>query len=171
MVSTFRAPVAVVLSKLLLASALLAISDNFNPSMPTMQPNTGIGQADDSGAGPISLNGDTWNANNIDSIMRKFWDSGFSKQSNYHSHHEFADQHCVYPSCANKFTNCEGDPGSCPQPKEGAESKTQGHVGIKAMMAAVEQFLLWEKIVSNGPDISKSLQVDFQQVCNTLHVT
>lgn len=169
MAPTSRVPVAVLLSKILLASALPAVTDNFNPSILAIQPNTGGGQADDCGAGPVNLNADTWNANNMDSVIGNFWDSGVSTRPNFDFHQEFADQYGVDLYCANSFTNCEGDPSSCSQLKGTTQAKTQGWLGIKAMMVVQDTILQWEKVVSNAADGLTSLLVDFQQVCNTLH--
>lgn len=159
---------AVLLSNLLLASALPAVPDNFNPSILTVQPNTGGGQSDDCGAGPVSLNIDTWNAHNMDNVISSFWDGGASR-SNFDFHQEFSDQYGVDLYCPNSFTNCEGDPSSCSQLKGTTEQKTQGWLGVKAMMAVQDTFLQWEKVVSNVADGLTSLVVDFQQVTDTVH--
>ena len=164
-----RLPLAVVLSKALLASALPAVPDGFDPSILTVQPNSGGGQSDDCGAGPVSLNADTWAANNMDSVIGNFWDSGVASQSTFDFHQAFSDQYGVDLYCPNSFSNCEGDPSSCSQLKGTTEQKTQGWLGIKAMMTVQDTFLQWEKVVSNAADGLTSLIVDFQQVSNILH--
>lgn len=157
-------PLTLLLSNLLLTSAIPALPPlDFNPSTLIIQPNTGGGQADDCGAGPITLDANTWNAQNMDSVIRNFWDAGVSRP-NFDFHQEFADQYGVDLYCPNSFTNCEGDPSSCSQLKGTTAQKTQGWLGIKAMMSVQDMFLQWEKVVSNAADGLTTLVVDFQQV-------
>ena len=158
-----RLSLAMMASKFLLASSLPADLANFDPSQLSVQPNSGGGQSDDCGAGPVSLNADTWNAQNMDGVISNFWDAGVSNPD-FDFHQQFSDHYGVDLYCANSFTNCEGDPSSCSQLKGTTDEKTKGWLGIKAIMSVQDMFLQWEKMVSNAADGLSSLLVDFQQV-------
>ena len=158
-----RFSLAMMASKLLVASALPANLENFDPSQFSVQPNKGGGQSDDCDAGPVSLNADTWNAQNMDSVINSFWDSRVSN-ADFDFHQQFSDQYGVDLYCANSFTNCEGDPSSCSQLKGTTDQKTKGWLGIKAIMSVQDMYLQWEKVASNAADGLSSLMVDFQQV-------
>lgn len=157
-----RLSLAMMASKFLLASALPANLGDFDPSQLSVQPNAGGGQSDDCGAGPVSLNANTWNAQNMDSVINNFWDAGVSNP-NFDFHQQFSNQYGVDLYCSNSFTNCEGDPSSCSQLKGTTDEKTKGWLGIKAIMSVQDMYLQWEKVASNAADGLSSLLVNFQK--------
>lgn len=162
-----RLSLAMMASKFLLASALPANLGDFDPSQLSVQPNAGGGQSDDCGAGPVSLNADTWNAQNMDSVINNFWDAGVSNP-NFDFHQQFSNQYGVDLYCSNSFTNCEGDPSNCSQLKGTTDEKTKGWLGIKAIMSVQDMYLQWEKVASNAADGLSSLLVNFQKVVRYL---
>ena len=123
----------------------------------SIQPNSGGGKADDCGAGPVKLDRDTWNAHKMDDLIRSVWDSG-KDDPNFDFHQVFADKYGVDLYCRNSFTNCEGDPVNCGDLKGTTEEKTQGWLGIKAMMSVQDMFLQTEKATS-ASDGAKSAVV------------
>lgn len=145
MAPTYRVSIVVILLQLLLAFALHVIEE-----IPVIQQNTDGGQAVDCGAGPVSLNADTRDANNMDSVINKLWDGGISTRSKFDVHQELADQDDVDLYCANSLTNYKGDPSSCSQLKGTTKIKSQGWLGIKVLMAVQDTFLGWGKVVFNG---------------------
>jgi len=129
-----------------------------------IQPNSGGGQADDCGAGPVKLDADTWNANKMDDLIQSVWDSG-KDEPNFDFHQVFADKYGVDLYCRNSFTNCEGDPVNCGDLKGTTAEKTQGWLGIKAIMSAQDMFLQTEKATS-ASDGAKTAVIDLLQKVN-----
>lgn len=153
------------LSFMLAQATPVDIPANFNPISFSVQPNNGGGTADDCGGGPVTLDADTWNAQGMDQVVQSFFDSK-SSDPNFDFHQAFADQYGVDLFCSNTFTNCEGDPSSCSALKGTTQQKTQGWLGIKAIMTVQDQFLQWEKVTSNVIDTISGFAVDFQGVSN-----
>src|SRR5579862_5393395 len=145
-------------------STAIVIPSNIDPSIYDIQPDTGGSPADDCGDGqPVVLNDASWTANNVDSVISSVWSAGIS-DPNFDFHQVFSRKYGVSLYCPNTFSTCTGDPSSCSALTGSVAEKKQGWLGIKALLNLQEQYLQFEKAMSDGSDgLSIDLEI-FQQV-------
>jgi hypothetical protein len=108
--------------------------------------------ADDCGDGqPVTFGESSWTANGVDSVISSVWSAGIS-DPNFDFHQVFARKYGVSLYCPNIFTTCTGDPSSCSALTGSVAEKKQGWLGIKSILNLQEQFLQFEKAISEASD-------------------
>ncbi|KAI9776129.1 MAG: hypothetical protein M1839_000545 [Geoglossum umbratile] len=124
----------------------------FDPKIFSIQPNQGGSPADNCGDGqPVTFDEASWNANNVDSVISSIWSAG-SSDPNFDFHQTFARKYGVSLYCPNIFTTCTGDPSSCSALTGSVAEKKQGWLGINALLNLQEQYLQFEKAMTQASD-------------------
>ncbi|KAI9787652.1 MAG: hypothetical protein M1839_000183 [Geoglossum umbratile] len=139
-------------------STAITIPPNIDPKIFSVQPIIG-GSADDCGDGhPVTLDEASWVANDVDSAIASVWSAG-KPDPNFDFHQAFARKYGVSLYCSNIFSTCTGDPSACSALKGTVAEKKQGWLGIKALLNLQEQFLQFEKAMTQA---ANGLTVDLE---------
>ncbi|KAI9766875.1 MAG: hypothetical protein M1839_004743 [Geoglossum umbratile] len=133
-------------------STAITIPPNIDPKIFSVQPIKGGSAADDCGDGhPVTFDEASWAANDVDSAIASVWSVG-KPDPNFDFHQTFARKYGVSLYCPNIFSTCTGDPSACSALKGTVAEKKQGWMGIKAILNLQEQFLQFEKAMTQVVD-------------------
>ncbi|KAH0555781.1 hypothetical protein GP486_006273, partial [Trichoglossum hirsutum] len=133
-------------------STAITIPPNIDPKIFSIQPIIGGTAADDCGDGhPVTFDEASWAANDVDSAIASVWSAGNSGP-NFDFHQAFARKYGVSLYCPNIFSTCTGDPSACSALRGTPAEKKQGWLGIKAILNLQEQFLQFEKAMTQASD-------------------
>ena len=145
-------------------STALTIPPDIDFKIFNIQPIQGGSAADDCGDNaPVTFDEASWTANNVDSAIASVWSAGKS-DPNFDFHQAFARKYGVSLYCPNIFSTCTGDPSSCAALVGNVAERKQGWMGIKAILNLQEQFLQFEKAMSQAADGLTVDLNDFQKV-------